>query len=152
MCYYYEKKELSMKKIAGFFSAAVAVLSLTGCGTSESYDHTYYLQTFDGLNYVGVQNVYYECDSYVGYTGAYGGFRMRDGDTCTFWDLDDTLSYEYDRLYIGANTGGTVGIGGVPYSCDSGINGITTSTGMFTFDPTYINPYFPGDVCDFYFN
>ncbi|UFH59545.1 hypothetical protein [Sulfurovum mangrovi] len=142
-----------MKKIAGFLSAAVAVLSLNGCGGSDSYDHTYYLQTYDDIlgEYVGVEGVYYECDSYVGDTGDHGEFRMRDGDTCTFWDLDDTVSSEYNILYLGANSSGTVGLADVEYSCDSGISGETDYDGAFDFDPTYENPYYPGDVCDFYF-
>ena len=145
-----------MKKIAGFLSAAVAVLSLNGCGGgSGSYDHIYYLQTYDDIfdEYVGVPNIYYECGpDIVGETGPNGEFHMFDGDMCTFWDLDDTVSYEYNKLYLGANASGTVGLGGVEYFCDSGIDGVTNSYGMFTFDPEYINPYYPGDVCDFYFD
>lgn len=143
-----------MKKIAGVLSTAVALLALTGCGGgSSSYDHTYYLQTYDDIlgEYVGVEGVYYECDSYVGDTGINGAFRMRDNDTCTFWDLDDTVSYEYNILYLGGNSSGTVGLADVEYSCDSGYSGFTDIDGAFDFDPAYENPYYPGDVCDFYF-
>ncbi|MDD3592535.1 MAG: hypothetical protein PHO65_07835 [Sulfurovum sp.] len=142
-----------MKKVAGFLSAAVAVIGLSGCGGggSSSYDHTYYLQTYNGSNYVGVPDVYYECGPYVGYTGSSGGFRMSDGDTCTFYDLDDTVSYEYNILYLGGNSSGTIGLADVEYSCDSGISGETDYNGAFTFDPTYVNPDYPGDICDFYF-
>ena len=143
-----------MKKIAGVLSAAVAVLSLNGCGGGgDSYDHTYYLQTYDEVlgEYVGVEGVYYECDSSVGDTGINGEFRMRDGDICTFFDLDDTVSSEYNILYLGGNSSGTVGLAEVEYSCDSGISGATDYDGAFEFDPEYINPDYRGDICDFYF-
>lgn len=144
-----------MKKVAGFLSAAVAVIGLSGCGGggSDSYDHTYYLQTYDDYydEYVGVPDVYYECGSYVGYTSSNGGFRMSDGDICTFFELDDTVSYEYNILYLGGNSSGTVGLADVEYSCDSGISGATDYDGAFSFDPDYINPDYPGDICDFYF-
>ena len=143
-----------MKKIAGFLSAAVAVLALNGCGGggSSSYDHTYYLQTFNGSNYVGVADVYYECGPDIaGYTGSNGAFRMSDGDVCTFFDLDEFVSDELNILYLGANTSGTVGLADVEYSCDSGISGETDYYGAFEFDPYHINPDYPGDICDFYF-
>ncbi|MDM5272231.1 hypothetical protein PGH07_08560 [Sulfurovum sp. zt1-1] len=141
-----------MKKIAGFLTAAVAVLSLNGCGGgSDSYDHIYYLQKFDSVNYVGVPDVYYDCGVNVGYTGPNGEFYMRDGDICTFYDLDETLSTEeYNVLYLGANASGTVGLSGVDYICDSDFSWSTTDPdGMFTYDPTY---YVSGDICDFSFN
>lgn len=143
-----------MKKIAGVLSAAVAVLSLNGCGGgSGSYDHTYYLQTYDDNygEYVGVEDIYYECGSYVGYTGLNGSFRMSDGDICTFFDLDNTVSDEYNILYLGANSSGTVGLADVEYSCDSGLDGATDYDGAFDFDPTFSASYSDGDVCDFYF-
>ncbi|MBD3790829.1 MAG: lipoprotein [Campylobacterales bacterium] len=142
-----------MKKIAGFLSAAVAVLALSGCGGggSSSYDYTYYLQTFNGSNYVGVPDVYYECGpDIVGYTGPNGEFHLRDGDICTFYDLDEFVSAEYDILYLGANASGTVALEDVDYTCDSSypIWSSTDSDGAFTFDPTY---YIKGDICDFDF-
>jgi len=143
-----------MKKVAGFLSAAVAVIGLSGCdGEGSSYEHTYYLQTYDDHydEYVGVPDVYYECGSYVGYTGSHGGFRMNDGDVCTFYDLDDRVSYEYHILYLGANSNGIVGLAGVDYSCDSGYRGTTDRDGAFAFDPEYIHPNYPGDRCNFYF-
>ena len=39
-----------------------------------------------------------------------------------FYDLDDTLSFDFDVLYIGLDAAGTIGIKAIPYDCDSDIS------------------------------
>lgn len=140
-----------MKKSLGILVSAAAVLALNGCGVSDYLDtETFYLQTYDEMTdtYVGVEDVYYECGpDIVGYTRRDGAFTFVEGDTCTFYDLDDTLSYEYDILYIGGNAAGTTGIADVRYDCDSGVSNWTDDLGAFDFDPTYMSQYSDGDVC-----
>lgn len=153
-----------MKKLMMLILSGVSVIALSGCGGGSSdYNEpliTYFLQTTpDGVNYEGVNDVYYECGpDIVGYTGEYGAsgsFSMMEGDTCTFYDLDDTRSYEIDILYIGLDAEGTIGVEPTPYHCDSGIdsfyNSITDNIGGFIFDPEYINNITTGDICEFQF-
>lgn len=146
-----------MKKLIGLFFAGVAVFVLSGCGGSDDYyapTVTYHLQTYDAYRdtYEGVEDVYYECGpDIVGYTDRDGAFTMIEGDYCTFYDLDGTLSYEYDILYIGLDRGGDIAVGDIRYDCDSGIRGITDELGSFVFDPAYISNISYGDVCGFDF-
>ena len=157
-----------MKKTMSLSLAGVAVLALSGCSDNDNNCHddcyepppplevTYYLQTYydDGVDayYEGVEFVYYECDSGIAdVTNFYGAFTIEEGDYCTFYDLDDTLSWEYDILYIGATISGNIAISGVEYQCDSGLFGNTDLDGAFIFDPEYVSPVSDGDVCDFDF-
>lgn len=150
-----------MKKLMGLVLAVLASFVLSGCGESNRYyddyyipEVTYFLQTYDVEydEYVGVGGVYYECGpDIVGYTDGNGAFTMIEGDFCTFYDLDYTLSYEYDMLYIGATAYGDVAVGDIGYGCESGWNGITDMDGMFIFDPDYINQVRDGDICGFDF-
>ena len=158
-----------MKKLLSLSLAGVAVLALSGCSSSsdhcyddcyepEPLEATYYLQTYydDGIDayYEGVEFVYYECDSgIIGETNIYGAFTLEEGDYCVFYDLDDTLSYEYDVLYIGATISGNTALSGIEYQCDSGLFGHTDLDGAFIFDPEYTSQVSDGDVCgfDFYF-
>ena len=143
-----------MKKLMGLLLAGVAVLALSGCGGGDDYYLTYHLQTYnaDTDTYEGVEGVYYECGpDIVGYTNRNGAFTMIEGDYCTFYDLDDTLSLEYDWLYIGLDAGGDVAVGDIRYDCDSGEYGVTDDLGMFVFDPEYISQISDGDVCGFNF-
>ena len=147
------------------FFVGMVTLVLSGCGGGSSGDYyapevTYYLQTEDEFgDFVGVDNVYYECGpDIVGYTGEYGAsgsFTMVEGDLCTFYDLDDTLSFDLDVLYIGLDAEGTIGVGPTPYYCDSGIdtfyNSITDDLGGFVFDPYYSDVLTTGDICEFQF-
>ncbi len=142
--------------------SGVSVIVLSGCGGGSSSDDyyapevTYYLQTEDAFgDFLGVDNVYYECGpDIVGYTGEYGAsgsFTMVEGDLCTFYDLDNTLSFDIDVLYIGLDAEGTIGIEPTPYNCDSDISDITDDLGGFVFDPYYINALTIGDICEFSF-
>ena len=137
--------------------SGVSVVALSGCGGGSGDYYaptvTYYLQTTpDGLNYEGVEGVYYECGpDIVGRTDGYGAFTMIEGDYCTLYDLDDTLSYEYDVLYIGLDAGGDIAVGDIRYDCDSGISDWTDIDGGFIFDPSYINNLYVGDICEFAF-
>ena len=148
-----------MKKMLMLITSVVAVIGLSGCGGGgDYYDDaprvTYYLQTYDDVSqdYVGVSDVYYECGpDIVNYTDRNGAFTMIEGDTCTFYDLDDSLSFEYGTLYISPDVGGIYGLGDINYYCDSGISDITDPDGMFIFDPTYISRASDGDVCEFNF-
>ena len=149
-----------MKKLIMLILSGVTVIALSGCGggSSDYYapEVTYYLQTEDEFgNFVGVNDVYYECGpDIVGYTGEYGAsgsFTMVEGDVCTFYDLDDTLSFDIDVLYIGLDPIGELAVPRTPYNCDSGISGITDDLGGFVFDPYYINDLTIGDICEFNF-
>ena len=157
-----------MKKTMSLSLAGIAVLTLGGCSDNDNSCHddcyeplppleiTYYLQTYfdDGVDayYEGVEFVYYECDSGIAdVTNFYGAFTIEEGDYCTFFDLDDWLSYEYDILYIGATISGNVAVSGLEYQCDSGLFGHTDLDGAFIFDPEYVSPVSDGDVCGFDF-
>jgi len=76
---------------------------------------------------------------------------MIEGDYCTLYDLDYTLSYEYDLLYIGLDRWGDIAVGDIRYDCDSGISDYTDELGTFVFDPEYIGSVSDGDVCGFNF-
>ncbi|MHB0993734.1 MAG: hypothetical protein B7X69_06055 [Sulfurovum sp. 39-42-12] len=150
-----------MKKVMMFLASLGVVVGLNGCGggggDSGGYVPpavTYYLQTYNPQFdiYEPVADVYYECGpDIVGYTTPNGAFTMIEGDSCTFYDLDYTLSYEYDLLYIGANVVGDVGVANIRYDCDSGISDTTDELGTFVFDPEYISSISDGDVCGFQF-
>ena len=143
-----------MKKLMGLVLAGLAVFALSGCDDYYAPEVTYHLQTYnaDTENYEGVEGVYYECGpDIVGYTNRNGAFTMIEGDYCTFYDLNDTLSYEYDLLYIGLDRWGDVAVGDIRYDCDSGIIDTTDELGMFVFDPEYISQVSDGDVCGFNF-
>ncbi len=151
-----------MKKFTGLLVVGVSALVLSGCGGGGGSDYyapevTYYLQTYNEFTdtYEGVSDVYYECGpDIVGYTGddgVPGSFTMIEGDYCTFYDLDNTVSYEYDLLYIGSDRWGDYSVSDVRYDCDSGSNGYTDELGTFVFDPTYISQYSDGDICGFDF-
>ena len=136
----------------------LSLFALNGCGSSENYfderEVTYYLQTYDDTVgvYEGVADIYYECGrDIVGYTDSRGAFTFREDDKCTFYDLDDTVSYEYDRLYISASSNGSYAVGDLAYECASGWEGITDTEGMFIFDPDYFNSVSDGDICSLYF-
>jgi len=141
--------------------SGVSAIVLSACGGGSSGDYyapevTYYLQTQDEFgNFVGVDNVYYECGpDIVGYTGEYGpsgSFTMIEGDLCTFYDLDDTLSSDVNLLYIGLDSGGETAVPPTVYNCDSGASGITDDLGGFVFDPYYMNDLGTGDICEFNF-
>ncbi|ADV46825.1 hypothetical protein [Nitratifractor salsuginis] len=131
-------------------------LGLSGCGgggggsASIPYKKAY-LQTYDpeSDSYVGVEGVAYRCGPDEGVTDADGTFRYVDGDRCTFYDLDDTLSLsDPDLLYLGVSRDGSLGWGNVPYQCISGYEGLTEPTGRFQFDPWW-EP--SGDRCTFEF-
>ena len=145
-----------MKKLVMLMVSAVAVIGLSGCGGSDYYEDevTYHLQTYNNNTdiYEGVADVYYECGpDIVGYTNSDGAFTMVEGDYCTLFDLDETLSWEYDLLYIGLDRRGEIAVGDVRYDCDSGISDFTDIDGGFIFDPTYINNLTTGDICEFVF-
>ena len=138
--------------------SGVSTIVVSGCGggSSDSYvpEVTYYLQTYNAVNqaYEGVQDVYYECGpDIVGYTNSDGAFTMIEGDYCTFYDLDDTVSYEYGLLYIGLDRWGDIAVTDIRYNCDSGISDYTDQSGSFVYDPAYISPISNGDVCEFQF-
>ena len=144
-----------MKKFVMLILSGVSVIALSGCGGgSDDYyapEVTYYLQTYNAINdtYEGVEDVYYECGpDIVGYTNIDGAFTMIEGDYCTFYDLDDTLSYEYGLLYIGLDRWGDIAVSNIRYDCDSGISGYTDERGTFVFDPDYL---ITGDICEFNF-
>ena len=147
-----------MKKLMMSLLSGVSIVLINGCGggSSDSYvsEVTYYLQTYNAIadTYEGVDDVYYECGpDIVGYTGEFGmsgSFSMIEGDTCTFYDLDNTLSYEIDTLYIGLDASGESAVSPTSYNCYSGEVGITDDLGAFIFDPYVLTS---GDICEFNF-
>ncbi len=147
-----------MKKLMSMLFSGLAIVVLNGCGGGgDDYyapQVTYYLQTYNAFTdtYEGVDNVYYECGpDIIGHTNSDGAFTMIEGDYCTFYDLDNTLSYEYDLLYIGLDRWGDIAVSDIRYDCDSGISDYTDELGTFVFDPEYISPISDGDVCGFNF-
>ena len=147
-----ELEDRIMKKRIGLVIAAAALLMLSGCGsavvTYGEPEMTYYLQSYDDRTgeYEGVADVYYECGrDIVGYTEPSGAFSFDMGDACTFYDLDDTVSYEYDRLYISRTVSGRIAVGEYDYACDSGWHGVADRNGKFIFDPDYAGG--DGDIC-----
>jgi hypothetical protein len=146
-----------MRRKLWIATALAAAFLLNGCGGGAFfYDEpveTYYLQSYDDVTgrYEGVANVYYECGrDIVNYTDSRGAFNLYEGDTCTFYDLDDTVSYEYDRLYISTTPTGSHSAGEIPYDCASGWSGVTNANSMFIFDPDYFNNVSDGDICRLY--
>ena len=140
----------------------LTLVTLSGCGggssnpsqAQSSADTTFYLQTYDdGVGrYEGVEDLYYECgDAHVGYTGANGLFRFKEGEECRFYDLNRRRSYEFDRLYISGTPDGSYAVSEVPYRCASGWNGVSDTRGMFIFDPDYQSSKSDGDLCVFSF-
>ena len=154
-----------MKNTMSLPLAGVAVLALSGCSDNDSGCHddcfdpdpvelTYFLHTYDDIldRFEGVEDVYYECDSGEdGFTDYAGAFYLIDGDYCTFYDLDETLSYEDDILYMSATSYGDFAVAGSDYQCDSGFFGSTDFEGAFLFDPLYFSQISDGDVCGFDF-
>ena len=154
-----------MKNTMSLSLAGIAVLALSGCSNNDSGCHDdcyvpepleiiYFLHTYDDVldRFEGVEGVYYECDSgYEGFTEYDGAYFLLEGDYCVFYDLDDTLSYEYDVLYMSETLYGDFAIPSSDYQCDSGWYGSTGNDGSFIFDPEYYN--LVGDVCgfDFYY-
>jgi len=104
-----------MKKIAGFLSAAVAVLSLNGCGWVDDspIPKTYFITDSFGD---GVANIIYHCDSGLsGITNFEGAFTFDlRGDNCNFdfvthnitgdvyiaWDNDPYDDNGIDGIYF----------------------------------------------------
>jgi|GEM_PF-2049327 len=155
-----------MKRFSILVGLAAAAIIFTGCGGGGGggggyvpdpppppLELTYYLQTYDDFAdiYIGVPGVEYQCGpDIVGVTGPSGAFDLIDGDWCTFYGLDETLSLSINvnELYMDS------ALLDISYSCDSGWSGITDSEGMFIFDPYWIpaDPALPvGDVCEFAF-
>jgi len=133
----------------------LAAFGMSGCGGGGGVEtipyETAYLQTYDPETdrYVGVGGVAYRCGPDEGVTDGEGAFRYVEGDRCTFYNLDTTLSLsEPDLLYLGVSRDGTLGWGDVPYECVSGFAGVTETTGRFQFDPWW-EP--SGDRCTFAF-
>ncbi len=145
-----------MRKIVLALITSVLLLILNGCGGILFFDEsmeTYYLQSYDSDHdrYEGVQNLYYECgDDTVGYTNAQGAFHFYEGDSCFFYDLDETVSYAYGRLYISDTPSGSVAVGEVVYRCASGWHGVTNEEGLILFDPDYVDSESDGDRCQLY--
>jgi len=148
-----------MRKNIIWFTAAIAVMfALGGCGSDtvsivDDSKEVFYLQSYDDATdrFDGVANVYYECgDDIVGYTDAQGAFVFYNGEACTFYDLDDTVSYEHNRLYLSATASGSKAVANVTYRCASGWHGITDAEGRFIFDPNYYSNVSDGDMCKLY--
>lgn len=142
-------------KIVALMLTAVAVLGLSGCGSSGGgYDDGYYppatnLITLRIVNQdnIGIDGIRYICDSTAGYTGdgpLSGEFSFRDFDDCDFY-LDDNIVLGDDLFIVDAVL---VGKNDIPYYCDSGIDGFTGDTG---FDGEFMYDYYFDDVCTFEF-
>ena len=129
-----------MKKIFGLLIAAVAVLSLNGCGGGGQYNDgatTLFLVDFD---YNAVNGVEYNCNYTSGTTFGDGEFTFYPPDDCSF-RLDGIVR----DLFIVDVT--NTGKNGIPYDCvPSGINGFT---GDYIDDGGF--NYATDDVCTFSF-
>ncbi len=141
-----------------FLTITVALLSLNACSSDHSREYRddygtlteYYLQTYDPAEdrFYGVTHIYYECgNEIVGHTDINGMFRLHKDDQCTFFDLNDRVSIEYDRLYISADRAGNYAVTQSPYHCVSGWEGVMNAKGMFVFDPEYLSARSKGDIC-----
>ena len=139
--------------------SGLSVVVLSGCGGGSSDDYyapevTYYLQTYDVVDdvYRGVPGIEYDCGPDSGVTDQNGAFHLYEGDVCTFYGLNNTLSLSFfeDELYIDS------GLISIDYTCDSDpYNTYETDVdGMFIFDPYYepADILLPvGDICEFQF-
>jgi hypothetical protein len=131
-----------MKKFMFLVVSLVAVFALSGCGgDSDDYNdyddkRKFHLVDQDGY---GISDIKYTCDGdRVRVTDGSGGFYFYPNDHCTF-ELDIALDLEEDRLYIANDDYRSVG--GVPYTCTSGLAGQTDRDGYFKF--------YEGDICTF---
>ena len=138
--------------------SGVSVVVLSGCGGGGTDDYspvpvTYYLQTYDSFYdvYRGVSGIEYECGPDSGVTDQNGAFDLYEGDVCTFYGLNETLSFSFvDELYMDSE------LISIDYVCDSDpfYTYSTDLDGMFIFDP-YFEPVdisLPlGDICEFQF-
>jgi len=152
-----------MKKLIMLFVSSVAVIALSGCGSSsydagyeEGYDDGFYdgarvpetsmttlfLVDLDGFSLGGVP--YYCVDPEGAVTADYvtapnGEFSFIPGERCTF-DLFGLGGTPDDPLFIQDDIG--AGKADIPYACDGGDAGLTNIDGNFD--------YLPDDICTFY--
>ncbi len=136
-----------MKKFILLMVSAVAVLALSGCGSSNYYDDydeeiRYHLVDQDGY---GVSDIRYTCDGgTVEVTDGSGGFYFYPNNDCSL-QLDITVDSTQDDLYIENNAGR--GVSNIPYECTSGLFGRTDRDGHFEFDNVYSEDN--EDICTF---
>ena len=141
-----------MKKIIMFMVTVVAVVGLSGCGSSGSSNGggnddltTLFLVDQDGFAYAGIP---YICDSmnHWSATARNGEFSFFPGEDCEFDFLGLEGDYDVgpgvdDIIRIVDYTDG--GKGGIPYECVSFGASTTFNDGSFFYDID--------DECVFYF-
>ena len=130
------------KKLVGLMVAVVAVLGLSGCGSSDSgYDGpdnltTLFLVDDRGFSYGGIP---YKCDSMINWdvTASNGEFSFLPPDNCEFdfLGLDgdlfgDPVVDDIVRIVDDLNNGK----GGIPYECASFGASSTYNDGSFNYD------------------
>lgn len=143
-----------MKRFVMFLASGVAVLAMSGCGSSGGSSEEYvpvddgfttlFLVDQNGLSYGGIP---YQCESMPNpsVTAPNGEFSFYLGEDCTFDfvglegnyandPLFDEIVYIVDDLYDGK--------GGIPYECASFGVGTTYGDGSFDYDID--------DACTFY--
>jgi len=147
-----------MKKYIFMMTIVVSMLALNGCGSySDGYDDGYYDGARDhsdkiislfliDQNGYSASDVHYSCvdenNNLVGewITKPDGEFSFYVGERCTF-DLRGFEGTPDDPLFIEDDIGR--GKGEIPYECEQGDAGFTTSAGSFD--------YLQDDRCTFYF-
>ena len=123
-----------MKKLLFLFISAVAVLALSGCGSSSDnyYDDEIKYHVVDQDGY-GVADIRYTCNgNTVELTDGSGGFYFYPNDDCTLQLELRIVDSTVDDLYIEDNAG--AGVSNIYYTCESGTFGRTERDGHFEFD------------------
>lgn len=133
-----------MKRFMFLMVWTVAVLALSGCGSSSEYDdeRRYHLVDQDGY---GVSDVRYTCNGEtVHLTDASGGFYFYNNDDCSLQLKLSRVDSQEDDLYIEKDSG--KGVKNIKYECESGLFGRTDKNGHFEYDNVYGE-----DICTFQF-
>ncbi len=144
-----------MKRFSIIVGLAAAAIIFSGCGGGGGGGGGYvpppvdpvppppaamdvlYLDDIDGI---GMADVPYICDSGSGVTDLEGAFYFYWGDACEF----DLFGFDGDVFFsLHIDDADAIGLGGIPFECLSGWDGVTDYDGSFEYEVD--------DVCTFYF-
>ncbi len=130
-----------MKLVVGLMVTIVAVLGLSGCGSSSNNDYeddlvTLFLVDDRGFSYGGIP---YKCDSMRDWevTLPNGEFTFLPPDNCEFDFLGLDGDYDIDPVFddiVRIVDFTDEGKGGIPYTCESFGASSTFNDGSFFYD------------------